>query len=210
MFFYHEKGLLLPALCGLIVLSVATGFFHEDGFADVADSFGVPKLDSTPETMQKIEAALRDSRLGSFGVNATVLLWVARVSGVSSEDLTIPLIAVNILLSRETPLLIAPHFFQRATHHPSKASHFLSGLNPNARLVTFALMLPTAVLLLLPSMSLHDAAITVLAVVTSSALIASLSMSALNKRLGHLNGDCVGATICFSEICGILTIVALC
>ncbi|MBV9758851.1 MAG: adenosylcobinamide-GDP ribazoletransferase, partial [Alphaproteobacteria bacterium] len=64
-----------PALAAVLALAaqvVATGGFHEDGLADTADGFGGG---TTPA--EKL-AIMRDSRIGTFGVLALVLVLALR------------------------------------------------------------------------------------------------------------------------------------
>ena len=66
---------LPPFACALAALAVAmllTGALHEDGLADVADGFGGGR-----DRLRKLEI-MRDSRIGSYGVLALILVIAAR------------------------------------------------------------------------------------------------------------------------------------
>ena len=63
-----DIGLLAAIIAGIFT----TGFFHEDGFADTCDAFGVGW------TKEKILAIMKDSRLGTYGVAGLVLMLSAK------------------------------------------------------------------------------------------------------------------------------------
>ena len=73
-----EEQLKYHLVAGALGLSCLTGFFHEDGLADTADGFGVPSFNKSPDRIEKIRVAMKDSRLGSYGVTALILLWLVR------------------------------------------------------------------------------------------------------------------------------------
>lgn len=62
-------------ICAILALAVgvlATGAFHEDGFADMADGFG------GGYTREKILSIMKDSRIGSYGVIGLIFLFAAK------------------------------------------------------------------------------------------------------------------------------------
>ncbi len=75
---YYLCQLVLPTDIALIVSIVAsilaTGAFHEDGFADVCDGFG------GGWTKEKILLIMKDSRLGTFGVVGVGLILLLKWS----------------------------------------------------------------------------------------------------------------------------------
>jgi len=78
--YWLARGIAMtPALAAVLALAaqvVATGGFHEDGLADTADGFGGG---TTPA--EKL-AIMRDSRIGTFGVLALVLVLAMRGSAI--------------------------------------------------------------------------------------------------------------------------------
>ncbi len=60
----------------LVISAVLTGVFHEDGLADVADSLG------SMERSKRLQI-LKDSRLGTYGTSALILLYLIRFGGYS-------------------------------------------------------------------------------------------------------------------------------
>lgn len=85
---------LPPFACALVALAAAmllTGALHEDGLADVADGFGGGR-----DRLRKLEI-MRDSRIGSYGVLA--LLLVAAARGGSLAALAQPAAAAAALVA---------------------------------------------------------------------------------------------------------------
>jgi len=62
-------GVVLSLAAGV----AATGFFHEDGFADMVDGFG------GGTSKQKVLDIMKDSRIGSFGTIALILLMALKI-----------------------------------------------------------------------------------------------------------------------------------
>lgn len=79
--FYRTMNLLLPAPACVVLVIAYTAFitnaFHEDGWADSFDGFGGGwKRDN-------VLTIMRDSRIGSYGALALILLVLAKYSALS-------------------------------------------------------------------------------------------------------------------------------
>lgn len=76
----HGLGLpsLPAALLALAAMALATGAMHEDGLADMADGFG------GGQTRERKLEIMRDSRIGTYGVLALVLVVGLRASALSA------------------------------------------------------------------------------------------------------------------------------
>jgi adenosylcobinamide-GDP ribazoletransferase len=76
----REIGLpaLVAATLAVAFLAFATGALHEDGLADTADGFGGGR------TREQKLAIMRDSRTGTYGALALVLVTVARVGALAA------------------------------------------------------------------------------------------------------------------------------
>ncbi|MCB5176240.1 adenosylcobinamide-GDP ribazoletransferase [Microvirga lenta] len=105
-----DLGPWLAAALSVAAMTVTTGAFHEDGFADTADSFG-------GATRERRLAIMRDSLIGSFGASGLVLVFALRIGAlaelVSRVDTAGACTAVLIAaaLSRTaglTPLVLLP------------------------------------------------------------------------------------------------------
>jgi adenosylcobinamide-GDP ribazoletransferase len=76
----REIGLpsFVAATLAIGFLALATGGLHEDGLADTADGFGGGR------TREAKLAIMRDSRIGSYGVLALVLVTLLRIGALSA------------------------------------------------------------------------------------------------------------------------------
>src|SRR5215217_2360490 len=72
-----DLGPWLAAILSVGAMVLATGALHEDGLADVADSFG-------GSTREKRLEIMRDSRIGSFGASALVLALALRIGALAT------------------------------------------------------------------------------------------------------------------------------
>jgi cobalamin synthase len=207
----------LAPLVGWIGLSMLTGFFHEDGLADTADSLGVSKFDSGA-SLERIQATFKDPRLGTFGVSALVLFWMFRyVSSVELEQ-QILYCALICLFSRACSLGLGLYFYPRVAQARSvRSSHVMQDvrLAAGASVLMLGVALGLGVLFFftkLPGLSsLLTAPLAFSAVLVPFALsvvftflLSGALLFMLIRRTEALNGDLLGATVCISEV--ILTI----
>jgi adenosylcobinamide-GDP ribazoletransferase len=199
---------------GWLGLSMLTGFFHEDGLADTADSLGVSKFNSG-ESLDKIHSTFKDPRLGTFGVSALAVFWLFRYATVAEGKVEIATAAIVCLFSRAISLGLGLYFSPRVAHAVSpRSSHVMQ--NVNGRVARWILLLALVVgmsFLLFASqvlqlfgspllsveifaVNLVSALLVVLAAWTLSALVLHL----LVRRTEALNGDLLGAVVCISEV----------
>ncbi|MGF1630461.1 MAG: adenosylcobinamide-GDP ribazoletransferase [Kiloniellaceae bacterium] len=167
------------ALAALTAAILATGALHEDGLADVADGFGGGR-----DPARKL-AIMRDSRIGSYGVVALVLVLAAR--GGSLAVLAEPAAAMAALVAAHslsrgglaTIMWALPPArsdgLAAATGRPGGADA-LAGL---------AIGIVCALLLL----DLTTAIAAILATVTLQALLALHA----RRQIGGVTGDVLGA-----------------
>jgi adenosylcobinamide-GDP ribazoletransferase len=174
----------LAALATVAFWAAASGVLHEDGLADVADAL---RAGRTPERMLAI---LKDSRIGTFGAVAVVLSVLARWQALEHTK------APNILC-----VCIAAQAVPRAA---------MVGLAWTSRPVGTGLGYELASTLTTP------AALAALAqgfaaallcgvwmgieIVLGCYLIARAAQWYFYRRLGGVNGDCLGATEQILEI----------
>jgi adenosylcobinamide-GDP ribazoletransferase len=97
-----DIGIAASMIAGML----ATGCFHEDGFADVCDGMG------GGWTKEKILLIMKDSRIGAYGaiglisILTTKFLLLRELSGASTTPYFIPTIVVAHSVSRLMPVLV--------------------------------------------------------------------------------------------------------
>ena len=176
----------IAALAALLFLVVVTGGLHEDGLADVFDAF---RAGRTPE---RILAILKDSRIGTYGALAIVITSLLRWQAIEALwDRAISALAIAVGMSRGGMVLLA-YLSKPAGEGLGKA--FVAGLTGPAAIVV----------------TIQAAALAALAgpIRGAAALIASglailLTRAYFHRRLGGVNGDCLGA------MCQILEVLIL-
>ncbi len=173
----------LGAGLALAVMVVASGALHEDGLADFADGLG-------GRTRARKLEIMRDSRIGSYGVVALILVlglrWQALIL-VQPEAL----VAVAMLSRGLVPLAI--HALPAARSDGLGAA--ASGAVPRGRLV-IALALGAGAMLIFGSIPALFAG-----------CMAALLVSLLAYRLlGGQTGDVLGALILLSETAALIAL----
>ena len=201
---------LVAATLSTAVTVLATGGFHEDGLADVADGLG-----GSIDKARALEI-MKDSRVGAFGAMALVLALLAKVAllailgsvegvpngwvaGFEESPLNGWYVCAALfaghVISRGLPLLLIyllPHVGDTAT---SKSKPLAEQIAPAGLLMALA----WCVAALLLAGALID--ITCLLIACSFAVAALLWMARLFKRrLQGFTGDCLGAT---QQVCEI-------
>jgi adenosylcobinamide-GDP ribazoletransferase len=90
---------MVASVATVAALALVTGAFHEDGLADTADALG------GAFDREKLFAILKDSRIGSFGATALILVLLLRIAALAKLG---PMAAGGLLLgqtlSRTTPV----------------------------------------------------------------------------------------------------------
>jgi adenosylcobinamide-GDP ribazoletransferase len=169
-----------------------TGAFHEDGWSDMVDGFG-----GGWERTQ-ILAIMKDSRIGSFGAIALVMLLLARFCAlIEFAWLEIP------------PVLLAGHTVSRFA-----ATTLLRGLDyvrdegkakPLATRIGWGELAFAGFTALLPLLLLPPGEAVLGYVFAALATVWLARM--FRNRIGGYTGDCLGATQQLSEVafyCGLL------
>jgi adenosylcobinamide-GDP ribazoletransferase len=95
----------VAAIVSTVFSVLLTGAFHEDGLADLADGLG-----GSPERDRALEI-MKDSRIGSYGAIALVLVVLAKVALLAMLAQAHTMLAVMVLFaahvtSRTTPLFV--------------------------------------------------------------------------------------------------------
>lgn len=82
---------LLASVLAIACMTLITGALHEDGLADFFDGLG-----ARGGKTEKL-AAMRDSRIGAYGVLALIIIFSVRVTAVSNAEVALSLIVVAAL-----------------------------------------------------------------------------------------------------------------
>lgn len=182
---------LASALIAVAVGIVATGALHEDGLADLADSFGGQSRERRLEIM-------KDSRVGSFGVLALIVAVGLKVTLIADVDLALAAVGVAALSRGLLPVLMATQPQARAGGLGARAAEALRpatvvcGVAIGVALA--AATLPLAVLL---------------PVLAACAAGAAAVAWAARWQIGGITGDVLGAAQVVSEIAGWAVLAAL-
>ena len=193
--------LVFPASLALVLSTaaslLATGAFHEDGFADACDGLG------GGATRERALEIMRDSRLGAYGAAGLGLMLAAKVLALAATPPTVVpwlLIAAHAASRSSAVLVIATSACVRDT-----------GI---ARPVAGAVRPGSLVLALATGTAAVCALFTVVAPVVVLAGFAGLTAghlamrAAYERKLGGYTGDCLGGVQQMSEIGMYLGIVA--
>ena len=165
---------------------LVTGGLHEDGLADMADGFGGGR-----DVARKLEI-MRDSRLGSYGTLAMILVVGLTASGIAEMGSLLAFIAIAAL-SRTAMLL--PMMLLPPARDDGLGAQAATSINPafwGAVLITLAvsyLILPIGALLAVAAISFGV-------------------MGLAKRQIGGQTGDVLGATQKLTECAAWLALAA--
>lgn len=174
-----------------IVLGILlTGGFHEDGLADVADSAGAFGVE------RKL-AIMRDSRIGTYGALALLLLILARFVALSAILPGGASLAIAALVTAHVVARLSSVALMAALPHARAGStNGLVAQGVNSSHLTLACAV--AALCLIPAAALAPV-MTVVALVL--AVVTTLAAGWWFRRsFGGITGDCLGAANVVVEI----------
>ena len=184
-------------VCCLIVGVLATGAFHEDGFADVCDGFG------GGWTKEKILEIMKDSRVGTFAVVGLLLLFMLKFYALiqlSQKSIFIPSMLFAQVLSRWFALtFVASTPYSRADEQ-SKIKPIAKKLAPKDFII--ASVLAFVAVWLFP----HWQIIGVFLVLIPLKFYLRYFFL---KWIDGYTGDCLGAAQQVSEVCIYLYLVVI-
>ncbi len=174
--FRRPLGASLGALLAISFLVAVTGGLHEDGLADCADAIRAGR------TREKMLAILKDSRIGVYGAVALILCVGIRWQATTQIRIN-PVIglASSLALSRSSLVMLG------ITTNPfgsGLGAVFSTGLTRAAALFVALQMLAAAALCGWRGVPM----------LLSSAAIIAFARTYFVRRLGGVNGDCLGAT----------------
>ena len=174
----------LAALITVAFWTLVSGVLHEDGLADVADAM---RAGRTPE---KMLAILKDSRIGTYGAVAVILSIVARWQAL--QHVPVPKILIVCIIAQSVPrtAMVALAWLSRPSGEGLGLA-FSSSLTTTGALIAIAQGIIASMLLgWRPG----------LLILLGAYLILRAARAYFYKRIGGVNGDCLGATEQFLEI----------
>ncbi len=174
----------IAALIAVTFWTAISGVLHEDGLADVADAMRAGR------TKEKMLAILKDSRIGTYGAVAIVLSLVARWQAL--EHIPAARILEVCIVAQSVPraAMVALAWLSRPSGD-GLGYAFSSSLTTTGSLIAIAQGLITSMLLgWRPGML----------ILVGAYLILRAARTYFYKRIGGVNGDCLGATEQFLEI----------
>ncbi|GJD97148.1 adenosylcobinamide-GDP ribazoletransferase [Methylobacterium iners] len=194
-------GPFLAATLAVAAGILATGALHEDGLADVADGFW------GGATRERRLEIMRDSRIGSYGGVALVLILALRIGALATlldrigagAALALVLAAILSRLAGLAPLVLL------APARPDGAAAAVGAPEPGTIAVAGTVSLTLA--LLAWAMGLPAPGVVLMLVL---AAVTALALTALGRaKIGGHTGDLVGACQQCAEAAALLGLVAL-
>ncbi|MDA8519409.1 adenosylcobinamide-GDP ribazoletransferase [Acidovorax sp. NCPPB 4044] len=187
-------AVLVCAALSTAATVLATGGFHEDGLADVADGLG-----GSAQRERALEI-MKDSRVGAFGAIALVLALAGKLSllallGSRGLGTALCAIAGAHVVSRFWPLLLVRTLGHVGDSATSKSKPLADRISGAALAVAAGWSVPAVALV----GGLQGAAVAGLAL-CASAVAAGVMRAWFARRLQGFTGDCLGAT---QQVCEI-------
>src|SRR5262245_31513783 len=180
----------IAALLALGVLIMITGALHEDGLADIFDAF---RAGRSPE---RIQAILKDSRIGVYGATALVMTLLLRWQAITFlEDRAIPGIVAATAASRGAMVVFA---YVSRPLGDGLGKAFCLGL----RLPEVVLAASQSAALLFLNHPLRAAL-----ALGANLLVIAGARAYFHSRAGGITGDCIGAVCQISETLTLLILL---
>ena len=181
----ERAGFMVASVAAVASLALVTGAFHEDGLADTADALG------GAFDREKLFAILKDSRIGSFGATALILVLLLRIAALAKLG---PMAVGGLLLgqtiSRTTPVWLMAALPYVTPAQSARSSSFVGGKMIHAAIASAFAVLAVGLLVMGKLLPLQP----VLLSLVLAVLIAVLCGWRFHVRAGGITGDFLGAT----------------
>ncbi len=187
-----------------VILSTAatiylTGAFHEDGLADMCDGFGGGM------TRQRVMDIMKDSRIGTYGAVALVLILALKCTLLALMDLRSAVAA--LLLAHPLSRLAAASLIRHLDYARDEGK-----AKPLAQEMTGGEFAIGALCVAIPAGLIGASGalpwLSVGTAVAASALVAVWLGAKCRRRIGGYTGDCLGAVQQVSEVAIYLCVLA--
>lgn len=190
---YVAGHMIWPALIAVLlstaVSMLLTGGFHEDGLADCFDGIG------GGTNRQRALEIMKDSRIGTFGMLAAVVVLALKISALTLLDATsvVYLLVASHALSRLSSVVVI------ATSH--YARHDGSGKPISTRITRTGLFYAVLVGAACGALLFFRLSPEVLGAALLGLLLTHVGIRLyFERKLGGYTGDCLGATQQVSEV----------
>ncbi len=180
-----RAGSMVAAVAVVAFLALLTGAFHEDGLADSADALG------GAFDRPKLFAILKDSRIGSFGATALIVVLLLRISALAKLGPVAPAaLVLSQTVSRTTPVWLMA-FLPYVTPSENARSEGAVRRHVGMALIATAFAALATMGLVLGQ---HLPSRHALFAICVSLVVAVLCGWRFHVRAGGLTGDFLGAT----------------
>ncbi len=206
---------LWPPAVAAVVSTVATlwltGAFHEDGLADTFDALG-----GTVSRERALEI-MKDSRIGSYGAAALVLMLLLKVSVLAALVVSVGALQAGVALvwahavSRAAPVWLVATLRYAGDAEHAKAKPLATQITRAGTAVAgIWVLLASAAAVALMLLGSPDARPAVAVPLALLAVVLTTLMCArwLRRRLGGFTGDTLGATQQLAEAAALLAWLA--
>jgi adenosylcobinamide-GDP ribazoletransferase len=189
----HLPG-LPAAVLALGAMAIFTGALHEDGLADTADALG-----ALPDRERALEI-MRDSRIGSFGTMALVLVLTGKLAAIAGQwDGFLAAAAIIAAASFSRAVMPVVLYLQPSARGRGLAAE--TGKPPVDRVLAALAIGMAVAIVLLPA----GQALTAL---LAASLAAAATAWALGRAFGGCTGDTLGAVQQVSELAFLFALTA--
>ncbi|OUJ01846.1 adenosylcobinamide-GDP ribazoletransferase [Acetobacter cibinongensis] len=184
----------LPAVALALAFQAAlTGAFHEDGLADMADSYGAHSR------ARKLEI-MRDSRVGSYGVIALCVCFIVRAGALAA----LPPAALAPALMLAGGFARSGLLYTVKALPPARPDGLARSLSPLPRVPFVMAQTAMAVLVMLwaawwPHVATQHGILPLILPLLAACLGQICVTYAAHRQLGGYTGDVLGATACVTE-----------
>lgn len=201
LLFGAEIAILLSLVAGILT----TGAFHEDGFADAFDGFG------GGWSKAKILDIMKDSRLGTYGTVAIILLlglkYIALLKITEYFHQNMEIIFLIFItyhaLARSTGIFLSFLLPYSRDDESSKSK-------PLAKSFSWKEVVGSLLFGLLPFIGLMMLSPLFGLIIFPLIILLMYSRYYFNKWIDGYTGDCLGAVEQFAEVFILLSIIAIC
>lgn len=188
-----ELSSLATAALAVILTTILTGAFHEDGLADVADGFG------GGFTVERRLEIMKDSRIGAFGGIALAAQFVLRtvliadlIDGTSEGEAALALLGVAAL-ARTAPLVL-----MRAL--PPARPDGLARAAGSPEMPALMIALALAVVLFVAATAPTAGPLATLAALALALAALAVLAAQAKAKIGGFTGDVIGAGTLVAEM----------